>query len=742
MKMQLLRFGFLMSMAGGCLVPSIPPDGASTTKAPAHRGKFGTVPGTALLGPQGASAFELHGDTQKVALGKVTVQGQAFTDAVRVEIKEGSGSDWSVQMQTPTIAPVQKGDAVLATFWIRAASLQEDGGAETQFVFEMSKEPYSKSISYPLQVGPNWREVKARFVANDDYQAGQAQMIFRLGYDPETIEIGGVTVESFGKQLALLDLPSTEAADKRRTTPVVEATTQPPIQGGELKVTVTPSKMIGHISPYVYGVNSQPVNGMNVTVRRMGGNRQTVYNWELNASNAGSDYHHVNDEWPCTVLGYKDCSEPGAQMADFVASNKQAGMESIVTVPMVDYVSADKKGEVHENEAAPSTRFNRSVAHKDGPYSLEPDKNDGVVYEDEFVNFLVHKFGKAKDGGAKFYSLDNEPALWAKTHPRIHPAAPTYQEIMTRTEAIAAPLTQIDPSATVLGGVMYGWGEYMSLDSAPDSKELTPKYGDSYLDFYLASVKALEQKYKRRLVHALDIHWYPEVKGTKRITENDASRKTVDARLSAPRSLWDPTFVEKSWIGDSLKKPIRLIPWLLEKIAKQYPGTKLTMTEYNFGAPNHISGGLAQVDVLGIFGREGLYMANYWGDGPGNETLKPFIAAAFKIYRNYDGKGASFGDTAVTASVDNLDKASVYAATDSAHPNLLTVLVINKDQRTIFSGKLGIEGTVKYQKAQPYLLDAASADVRPQPTIDIKDTRIAYSLAPLTATLFVCEKRP
>ena len=64
-------------------------------------------------------------------------------------------------------------------------------------------------------------------------------------------------------------------------------------------------------------------------------------------------------------------------------------------------------------------------------------------------------------------------------------------------------------------------------------------------------MKELEAKHKKRLVHVLDVHWYPEARGTKRITEKDNSPKTVAARLQAPRSLWDPTYMEKSWItGD------------------------------------------------------------------------------------------------------------------------------------------------------------------------------------------------
>src|SRR5262249_6978573 len=156
------------------------------------------------------------------------------------------------------------------------------------------------------------------------------------------------------------------------------------------------------------------------------------------------------------------------------------------------------------------------------------------------------------------------------------------------------------------------------------------------------------------------------------ITEKDVSGKTITARLQATRSLWDPTYTEKSWITAQWGKPIRLIPWLQERIAERYPGTKVGMTEYNFGAGEHISGGLAQADVLGVFGREGLYLANYWGDGPGNGELPKFIKGAFKLYRNYDGKKGAFGDTAVAATAE-LGKSSIYAATDSKRPGVLTV---------------------------------------------------------------------
>ena len=49
------------------------------------------------------------------------------------------------------------------------------------------------------------------------------------------------------------------------------------------------------ISPYIYGYNFDHATSDNLTVRRMGGNRTTGYNWENNFSNGGQDWYHSND---------------------------------------------------------------------------------------------------------------------------------------------------------------------------------------------------------------------------------------------------------------------------------------------------------------------------------------------------------------------------------------------------------------------------------------------------------------
>lgn len=720
---------------------------ASSAALEAANARIAGVARVDLLGGAGVKAFNAAGETKKVVMTTVPVEGQAFKEATRIEIKEGSSHEWAVQLTALTTAPVEAGDAILASFWVRAEAPQEGSVGETEFVFELAGSPYTKSIQYPIQFAGEWVKVQARFAAARAYAAGEANMIFRLGYDPQTLDIAGVQVEGFAKRITVGALPSTQGADKRRErdlqSAVKQASTAPttPVEGGALAIEVDPGKVLRPISPYVYGINSQKQDDAHATVRRMGGNRQTGYNWETNASNAGSDYRHQSDEWACSAMGYKDCDKPAAQFIDFALENKAKGADSMATIPMVDWVTADKRGPVKEEEKAPSKRWLRSYPQKPGApgsYAAAPDIKDDAVYEDEFVAYMVSKLGKASDGGIKFYALDNEPALWRSTHPRIHPDKTTYKEMIERTEKTAAALTKIDPSAVVLGATAFGWSEFMSLSDAPDFKEQNAKYG-TYLDFFLASMKQAEAEHKRRLVHVLDIHWYPEAKGTKRITEKDASPKTIAARLQAVRSLWDPTYSEKSWIAATWGKPIRLIPWLLERIADRYPGTKLSMTEYNFGAGDHVSGGLAQADVLGVFGREGLYLGTYWGDGPGNGTLPKYIKAAFMLYRNYDGKGATYGDTAVLANPADIAKASVFAATDSKRPGTLTIIAINKEQRATFDGKISIKSG-SFGKAKVFGFDGTSAEVRALAPVDIKGNQIAYRLPPLSATLFVCER--
>jgi hypothetical protein len=438
-----------------------------------------------------------------------------------------------------------------------------------------------------------------------------------------------------------------------------------PVVNAPSIVTIDPSLKYD-ISPLIYGANSTDYAGMGGGFKfaRQGGNRMTAYNWENNASNAGSDYYFQNDGY----LGATN--EPGWTMRTFVQAATAGGAIPLVTIPCAGYVSADKNGggDVRNSPDYLNTRFKVSLPAKPGgSFVYPPDITDAFVYQDECVNY-IKQF--AQPGLPIMFSLDNEPDLWSSTHAEIHPNAATYAEMVTRSTDYAKAIKNAYPTALVFGPVNYGWNGFTTLQGAPDAG------GRNFIDTYLDGMRIAHKAAGKRLVDALDVHWYPEAYGDNtRIVSDGDTQGLSEARIQASRSLWDSTYVENSWITSSLgNQPISLLPWLSGKIRAHYAGTKLAITEYNYGGSNAISGAIAQADVLGLFGRNGVYASANWGLYAGAKAQ----LAGFKSFINYDRAGSKFGDQGLFVTGEKASENSVYAAADSTVPGRYTIVVINK----------------------------------------------------------------
>lgn len=418
------------------------------------------------------------------------------------------------------------------------------------------------------------------------------------------------------------------------------------------------------ISPLIYGINYdvRDMAARRWGIIRSGGNRLTAYNWENNASNAGSDYLFQNDG----LMSESDA--PAKPLLDIIDAAAAISAATVITLSTADYVAADKNGGGDVRASGPgylSTRFKRNYAKKPTPIAGVPDPTDNAVYQDEFVSFLKAQRPRAK----LLFSLDNEPELWSHTHAEIFPSPVTYADLWKRNHDFAKAAKAVWPTAEVLGFVSYGYTGYVSLQNAPDGN------GRNFIEWYLDQASAAEKSGGVRLIDYLDLHWYPEAQGGgQRITEQNDSPAVVTAREQAPRSLWDKSYEETSWIRDAAGGPIDLIHWVKKKIDAHYPGTKLAFTEWNYGGGNHISGAIAVADVVGIFGKYGVSLATYW---PLVQD-EPFAYAGFRAFRNYDGRGAAFGDTSVAASSSDAAQASVYASIDSKDPTRTVIVAINK----------------------------------------------------------------
>ena len=149
---------------------------------------------------------------------------------------------------------------------------------------------------------------------------------------------------------------------------------------------------------------------------------------------------------------------------------------------------------------------------------------------------------------------------------------------------------------------------------------------------------------------------------------------------------------------------IRLLPRMKEKIAAHYPGTRLAITEYNYGGGEHVSGGVAQADALGIFGREDLFAATLWDLSGGMR----YVDGAFALYCNYDGAGSRFGDISVGATTSNHETTSVYASVDEERDDRMVVVAVNKSTGPT-TAEILVTHQVEFARAQTWQIGPASA---------------------------------
>ena len=483
------------------------------------------------------------------------------------------------------------------------------------------------------------------------------------------------------------------------------------------------------ISPDIYGISfywnvGSPANpalvaaapGVRPTVRRWGGNSTSTYHWQLDVDNIDADWFY--EVLPDTVDASK--LPAGSSFNAFADQVRTTGGKILATMPILGWLPKARQEMCSFNQAkypnqckidpyyqghqmtcgdgiqytpacgTPSVNDGKAPSN---PVYIQNDPTDAYAQYDQtfqaaWIQYLITRYGKGGQGGVAIWSLDNEPIWWDSTHRDIHPKPYTYDEVLSLNTTYAAAIKQADPTALVSGPVADNWsslffskkdivagwsshgGQYWS-----NPVDRNAHSGVPFLPWYLQQMRNYEQQHGTRLLDILDIHAYYEPGALDSGTESAA----IDAlRLDSTREFWDPTYVVTGdyWIvdPDNNGAPIapQLIPRLRQIVAQNYPGTKIAISEYNWTGLNTLNGGLAQAELLGVFGREGLDTAMLWGP-PGPTDPGAF---AFQIYRNYDGMGGAFGETSVQSTSADLSSLSVFGALRSDLS--LTAMVINK----------------------------------------------------------------
>jgi hypothetical protein len=318
------------------------------------------------------------------------------------------------------------------------------------------------------------------------------------------------------------------------------------------------------------------------------------------------------------------------------------------------------------------------------------------------------------------YILDNEPNLWNKTHRDVHPDPLTYDELFERTVRYGTVVREADPEAVIAGPAEWGWSGYFfsAKDTASGwvmSPDRNSHGGIPLLAWYLQRLAQHEKRTGTRILDVVDVHFYPQAPG---VYGNDARTdpETAALRLRSTRALWDPTYLDESWI----KERVNLIPRLKDWIAKNYPGRGISIGEWSFGAEEHVSGALAIAEALGRFGQQGITSAFYWmriaADTPAFE--------AFRAFRNFDGKGGRFLDLSVPTR--EAEALSLFASRDEAGSEIVAI-GINTDATFAAQTDIDLQGCGEVTERRVFSLSPSSPA--------LTEEKPAGPLAPMRAVI-------
>jgi hypothetical protein len=447
-----------------------------------------------------------------------------------------------------------------------------------------------------------------------------------------------------------------------------------------------------HISSGIYGVNFAGrsfARRTRLPLDRWGGNSAETYNWKIRGSNHGNDWYFENfpDCWT-QAFGYCTTGHHYSAADAQIRQDRATGTRTLLTLPLDGRVA---KAVTYDNQnpcSFPSGRYDPQDDHdpyhpvcgngrRNGAFVANPDPSiagtrAGASFDAGWVSHLVRRYGTARRGGVGVYELGNEPGLWDQTHHDFHPRPVGYDELWSRSLAAAKAVKRADPTAAVLGPAEWGWPNYFcsSVDLRAlgtcdaHSPDRAAHGGAALSAWYLKRFAAAQQQTGTRLLDYFDLHYYPQ--GTYR------------PATDVTRSLWDPRYRDPSWIDHR----IRLLPRMRAWVHRDYPGTKLSLSEYDLGLGVTSSRRLQNIieaDTLGIFGQQRLSMAAFW---PEPSSAVP--GSAFAMFRDYDGHHHTFGDVSLRAASTGRGRLSVYAAQHGRH-GAVTVLVVNKTARALRS---------------------------------------------------------
>lgn len=228
-------------------------------------------------GPVRNNAVENGYMTKKVLPAEDNSMG--FTQMVELETLRKPNNVYDAQLEMPVNHSVEKGDVVALRFWARMLSTVDESGFATlgYTVEEFAKGSFLSIADSSVSLNGEWKQFTILFSGREDWAAGVWRLCLKIGYNPQVIQVAGVSITNYHKAIEVADINTTKKSvdtyygreegalwreealkriEKYRVRDINVSVTDEdgnPIQGAEISANMTRSEfMWGSIGPVAY----------------------------------------------------------------------------------------------------------------------------------------------------------------------------------------------------------------------------------------------------------------------------------------------------------------------------------------------------------------------------------------------------------------------------------------------------------------------------------------------------------
>ena len=310
------------------------------------------------------------------------------------------------------------------------------------------------------------------------------------------------------------------------------------------------------------------LQALNVPLNRWGGNPTSRYNWQLNADNRARD-------WYFQSIASREAT-PAGEWTRSSPTRKRAGRSPWLTIPILGWVAklgANREQarelldrEVRRPDGARTASGSRTRATASRPPTGQPitgnDPNDANVlknstFQQRWVQHLVGRWGNAQGGGVRYYILDNEPA--SGTRPTAtsgptgaaHGGDPRPHHRLRRQDQGGRSRAR-----SIVGPEEWGWSGYFcsgydlqygrSTAGAPGPRATAAR---TTCPGCSSSSGSTSRSTGQKVLDVFTVHYYPQGGEFGNATTTAMQQR----RNRSTRSLWDPNYVDETWINDRVR---------------------------------------------------------------------------------------------------------------------------------------------------------------------------------------------